>query len=57
MGSQRSPTVAAAYLIKYYGLNVKEAINFVKSKRMIAFYGGNVNFKPFLKMIYSQKTL
>ncbi len=35
MGMSRSPTLVAAYLIKYHGLSDKEAIDFLVSKRPI----------------------
>lgn len=43
-GSQRSCAVVACYLIKYYSIPVNHAIEYIKQKRPIAFYG-NVNFK------------
>jgi protein-tyrosine phosphatase len=42
MGIQRSCTVVACYLIKYYKMTPDEAIKYIKSKRPIAFFG-NVN--------------
>lgn len=38
-GKQRSPSVIAAYLIKYYNFSTYEAINFIKQKK-------NNTFKP-----------
>jgi protein-tyrosine phosphatase len=42
MGIQRSCTIIACYLIKYYKMTPDEAIKYIKSKRPIAFFG-NVN--------------
>ena len=49
MGMQRSCAVVACYLIKYHNLEINEAIEFIKSKRSIAFFG-NVNFIETLKL-------
>ena len=38
-GKQRSPSVIAAYLIKYYNFSIYEAINYIKQKK-------NNTFKP-----------
>ena len=43
MGQQRSCAVVACYLIKYRNLTPEESINFIISKRPIAFFGA-VNF-------------
>jgi len=43
MGQQRSAIVIVCYLIKYFYIDAKEAINVVKAKRPIAFFG-YVNF-------------
>lgn len=49
-GIQRSPTVVAAYLMKYYNKTYNEATKFIYSKRSIAFNDGfSVNFKKSLK--------
>lgn len=37
--ASRSPSVGAAYLIKYHGFSVQEAIRYVKSKHPSAFHG------------------
>jgi hypothetical protein len=42
-GSQRSCAIVACYLIKYYKMNVIQAIQYIKNKRRFAFYG-DVNF-------------
>jgi hypothetical protein len=44
MGIQRSSTIVACYLIKYYGYSPQNAIEFIKSKRSVAFING-VNFQ------------
>jgi Dual specificity phosphatase, catalytic domain len=49
MGSQRSATVAACYLMKYKNFSYKEAIIYVKQKREIAFFCG-VNFLDTMKL-------
>jgi hypothetical protein len=39
-GAQRSPTVVACYLIKYNNFDPNTAIEYIKSKRKIAFFWG-----------------
>jgi protein-tyrosine phosphatase len=51
-GSQRSCAVVACYLIKYYKMNVTQAIQYIKNKRPIAFYG-DVNFIGAIEKCYS----
>ena len=51
-GSQRSCAVVACYLIKYYKMNVIQAIQYIKNKRPIAFYG-DVNFIGAIEKCYS----
>ena len=46
-GMQRSCALVACYLIKYYDFTPKTAIDFIKSKRPIAFFG-KVNFMDLL---------
>jgi len=46
-GMQRSCALVACYLIKYYNMKPNEAIDFIKSKRPIAFFG-QVNFMNLL---------
>ena len=36
-GKQRSPSIIAAYLIKYYNFSLNEAINFIKLKNNYSF--------------------
>lgn len=43
MGQQRSAIVIVCYLMRYFYVSSTEAINFVKAKRPIAFFG-QVNF-------------
>ncbi len=43
MGQQRSCAVVACYLIKYHNLTPIQSIEFIKSKRPMAFFG-SVNF-------------
>lgn len=47
-GSQRSAAVVACFLIWKYGLDVFDAIKFIKDKRPVAFSGG-VNFLTTIK--------
>lgn len=42
-GQQRSCAVVACYLLKYNNMNPYQAINYIKQKRRIAFFG-NINF-------------
>ena len=54
---QRSPAVIAAYLIKYFKLSMKEAMEFIKTKRPEAFFYQS-NFESALtswEMLYSYK--
>jgi len=53
-GIQRSCSVVACYLIKYNNFTPIKAINFIKSKRSIAFYK-NVHFKNTLELCYLEK--
>jgi atypical dual specificity phosphatase len=49
-GMQRSGIIVAAYIMRRYKLGMKEAIDFVISKRPIAFHGGKyINFIEALK--------
>lgn len=50
-GIQRSCAVVACYLIKYKKLNVNEAIEFIKKRRPIAFFGA-INFLKTIQMVY-----
>jgi predicted protein tyrosine phosphatase len=43
MGIQRSCSLVACYLIKYYGWTPTEAIEYIRAKRPIAFFG-NIHF-------------
>lgn len=52
-GMQRSCAVVACYLIKYYNVTPLDAINFIKSKRKEAFFGG-VNFMESLVQFYKK---
>lgn len=47
-GVQRSAATIAIYLVSTYRCTTEEAIQYIKSKRPIAFYG-NVNFFPSIK--------
>jgi hypothetical protein len=49
-GMQRSCALVACYLIKYHHIKPNEAIDFIKSKRPIAFFG-QVNFMETLHTI------
>ena len=51
MGIQRSCALVACYLVKYNGWTPTEAINYIKSKRPIAFFG-NINFLETIEDIY-----
>jgi protein-tyrosine phosphatase len=43
MGSQRSATIIALYLMTKYGMGYGDAIGYIKSKRPICFFG-KVNY-------------
>jgi dual specificity MAP kinase phosphatase len=47
-GSQRSCSLVAYYLIKYYGMTSDAAIEYIISKRPEAFYGG-IHLQPWAK--------
>ena len=49
-GMQRSCALVASYLIKYHNFTPINAIDFIKTKRPIAFFG-NVNFMDLLLMV------
>jgi hypothetical protein len=53
LGAQRSCAVAAAYLMRYQGMTRSQSIEYIKSKRSIAFYG-SIHFQKALKM-YEEK--
>jgi protein-tyrosine phosphatase len=50
-GMQRSCTVVACYLMKYYYMTPYDAIMYIQSKRPVAFFG-NVNFLHAIKIFY-----
>ena len=50
-GMQRSCALVACYLIKYHHMNPVEAIEYIKSKRPIAFFG-QINFMRMITMFY-----
>jgi len=54
-GMQRSCAVVACYLIKYYNVTPILAVNYIKTKRNVAFFG-NVNFMRTLQMFYALQT-
>ncbi len=51
MGQQRSAIVISCYLMKYFYISSDEAIEYVKAKRPIAFFG-QVNFIDILSFFY-----
>jgi protein-tyrosine phosphatase len=53
-GMQRSAAIVAAYLMTYYNMSVYDAIDFVKSKRSIAFFPGP-NFLHTLEIVDKRK--
>ena len=50
-GMQRSCALVACYLIKYHHMKTDEAIEYIKSKRPIAFFG-QINFMRMIKIFY-----
>jgi protein tyrosine phosphatase len=50
-GMQRSCALVACYLIKYHHMNPDDAIEYIKSKRPIAFFG-QINFMRMITMFY-----
>jgi protein-tyrosine phosphatase len=53
-GMQRSCALVACYLIKYHNMKPIDAINYIKSKRRIAFFG-NVNLLSTIEQFYQQQ--
>jgi protein-tyrosine phosphatase len=51
---QRSCALVACYLIKYHNMKPIDAINYIKSKRRIAFFG-NVNLLSTIEQFYQQQ--
>ena len=54
-GMSRSCTLVACYLIKYCNMGINESIEYIKSKRPIAFFGG-VHFMKTLQNIKKKYT-
>lgn len=54
-GMQRSCALVACYLIQYYNITPEKAIEYIKSKRKIAFFG-EVNFLKAIQQIYFEIT-
>lgn len=53
-GMQRSCALVACYLIKYNNMNPITAIEFIRFKRPIAFFG-NVNFQSAILLFYNKQ--
>lgn len=53
-GVQRSATIVAAYLMRYHKMTIRQAISFIRDKRMIAFRPGP-NFLHTLEILASNK--
>jgi hypothetical protein len=43
-GMQRSCAVVACYLLQYYDINPREAVEFIQGERCVAFFGSNDYF-------------
>ena len=54
MGIQRSASLVACYLIKYYNMSPSESIIYIKTKRPIAFFGG-ANFVNMIEKFYENE--
>ena len=54
MGIQRSASLVACYLIKYYNMSPSESIIYIKTKRSIAFFGG-ANFANMIEKFYENE--
>ena len=54
MGIQRSASLVACYLIKYYNMSHSESIIYIKTKRPIAFFGG-ANFANMIEKFYENE--
>jgi hypothetical protein len=50
-GAQRSCAIVACYLITYYKITPTVVIEFIKSRRRVAFFGGS-NFIQTINMVY-----
>lgn len=55
MGSQRSCALIACYLIKYYHMTVSDAMDRVRSRRPMAFFGG-ANFMQAIQDFHRKRT-
>ena len=55
-GKQRSPSIIAAYLIKYYNFSLNEAINFIKLKNYNTF-SPRPNFYNSLNEFYKSENI
>jgi hypothetical protein len=53
-GIQRSCAITACYLVKYHNMTPNQAIEYIKSKRNVAFYYG-ANFKKTIDTVYNDK--
>ena len=53
-GIQRSCAITACYLVKYHNMTPNRAIEYIKSKRNVAFYYG-ANFKKTIDTVYNDK--
>ena len=54
MGIQRSASLVACYLIKYYNMSPDDSIKYIKTKRPIAFFGG-ANFVNMIEKFYENE--
>ena len=54
MGIQRSASLVACYLMKYYNMSPSESIIYIKTKRPIAFFGG-ANFANMIEKFYENE--
>ena len=53
-GRQRSCAVVACYLIRFYNMTPLEAVDYIKSKRKVAFFGA-INFSNTINQFYIEQ--
>lgn len=59
-GVQRSASIVAMYLMKYYGFNLEDSVKFIRSRRPVSFYGylnpsGKININFYQALLIFSK--
>jgi protein-tyrosine phosphatase len=50
---QRSCTIILLYLLKYYNMTPQMAIEYIRKKRRIAFYGDEIHYMKAIDLFYN----